>query len=253
MSNTNLSPLWTLDTTFNSAHIFNGSVLYQNFSGSAANGSYNSSELWTAFSDSFNATSWTNGYPTYILFQGACLNGTGEVDCVAACSHSDMLFSSIQTLYNCFLAPYVSSPISYFIVPLEAHLPQVVAALQNPDPAVQEANAFSAAQLGLTQNSTVPDPVNITIECFASYCDAIGGCNRCDRPVLEELLGPNRSAVLSKCILDLCNTQQGKLDGDLGGIGVSISFHLVLLLPDTLHRCSSRTSFSLEFLSWVRG
>ncbi len=115
MSNSNVSPLWTLNTTFDSAHIFNGSILYHNFSGSAVNGSYNSSELWTAFSDSFNATSWTNGYPTYILFQGACLNGSDEVNCVAACSHSDILFSSIQTLYNCFLAPYVSSLI--FLLP----------------------------------------------------------------------------------------------------------------------------------------
>lgn len=135
----------------------------------------------------------------------------------------------------------------------EAHLPQVVAALQHPDPAVQEANAFSAAQLGLEQNSTVPDPVHTTIECFASYCDAIGGCNLCDRPVLEGLHGPNRSAVLSSCFLDLCNTQHGKLDSDLGGIGVSMSFHLIPLLSNTLHRFSSRTSFSLESLSWVRG
>lgn len=253
MSNSSESPLWNLNTKFDSAHIFNGSVLYQNFSGSAVNGSYNSSELWTAFSDSFNSTSWTNGYPTYILFQGACLNGSDEVDCVAACSHSDIMFSSIQTLYNCFLAPYVSSLIFYFLTLLKAHLPQVVAALQLPDPAVQETNAFSAAQLGLEQNSTVPDPVNITIECFASYCDAIGGCNRCDRPMLEGLHGPNRSAVLSSCYLDLCNAQQGKLDSDLGGIGVPMSSRIISLLPDTLRRCSSRTSFSLESLSWVHG
>lgn len=96
----------------------------------------------------------------------------------------------------------------------------MVAALQHPDPAVQEANAFSAAQLGLEQNSTVPDPVNITIECFASYCDLIGGCNRCDRSMLEGLHGTNRSAVLSDCYKDLCNAQQGTLDSDMGGIGV---------------------------------
>lgn len=124
-------------------------------------------------------------------------NGTEEVDYVAACSHSDILFSLIQRLYTCFLAPYVFFLIFYFIVLLKPHLPQVVAALQYSDPAVQDANRFSAAQLGLEQNSTVPDPVKITIECFVSYCDAIGGCNRCDFPVLEGLHTPNRSAVLS--------------------------------------------------------
>lgn len=109
MSNSGVSPLWTLNTTFNSAQVFNGSVFADNFSGSAANGSYNSVELWKAFSNSFNATSWTSGYPTYILFEGACQYGPDDVDCVAACSHPDTLFSSIQTLLNCFLAPYVLS------------------------------------------------------------------------------------------------------------------------------------------------
>ena len=93
--------------------------------------------------------------------------------------------------------------------------------MQAPAPTYKNETIFSAAEMGLFRDSTYLNPIDTTKECFASYCNELGGCPSCNSSVLQELGGPNTYLAISACITNLCDTITGSLDSDLGGVGVS--------------------------------
>ena len=106
MANSSVAPLWTLDWAYDATVPFNGSVLFAN-SAQLANLSSNLDPILVLTMYAFNETNWHGGYPDYILYQDACEYQGQFNRCSAACSQNDTFFQSTETVYNCFIAPYV--------------------------------------------------------------------------------------------------------------------------------------------------
>ena len=119
MANSSVEPLWNLNATFDGIQVFNGTILYAEVDSQAAGGLFPGTSMMlnetsVSYNSTLNITFEESDYPTYILDQRGCRIGSADPDCPAACSNIDTLFDSLQTTYNCFLAPYVGTLVLLF-------------------------------------------------------------------------------------------------------------------------------------------